>query len=1061
VNAPKHLMILASAGSGKTYALTNRFVELLAVGARPERIVALTFTRKAAGEFFDEILRKLARAAGDAGEAQHLAAEIGHPRLGAADFLGMLRAVTEAMPRLRLGTLDGFFARIVRSFPLELGLAGEFELLQEHVAQRERRAVLRQIFNGAGGLAEARKEFIEAFKRATFGREEKQLGARLDEFLDAHHEVYLAAPEAELWGNPARIWPEGNPWLGARAGPEPAARLRDLLGRRDLPEKQRARWDDFFAALPERSAGILPKAVGYIVKNGLAAWPDLGAEGAGLTVERKKQILSTEEGKALRAVLARIAGDELVRRLETTRGIHAVLRNYDDLYHEAVRRAGKLTFADVQRLLAPEAGARPLTSEAGIEGRIFIDYRLDAGIDHWLLDEFQDTSFGQWSVLRGLIDEVVQDPSGERSIFCVGDVKQAIFAWREGDPRLFGEIFAHYNAALPGVIETDRLVRSWRSGPPVIAMVNAVFGRAAALAEFFPGEAGARWNSDWRAHESALPQRGGQAAWLLAEDEAAAWEQTLRIIQEIDPLRRGLSCAVLVQTNDTAAALADFLRQRGALPAVAESDLRVGTDNPVGAALLALFQAAAHPGDTLAQEHLRMTPLGIILTKEGLDTAEALTRCVLGEIHAKGFEETAAGWVRRLEPHLRPDDGFSRERGGQFTTAARLFDESGSRDVAEFAAFVKQYTVREPESAAVIRVMTVHKSKGLGFDVVVLPDLEGTKLEQRRGGLAVQKNPDRSVAWVLELPNEIFRARDPVLAEHVRAAEMEAAHEAISLLYVAMTRAQRAMYLITVRPGSSASRNYPQLLAHTLGALESPVRIGRQMFTGAWAEGDADWPAGLPRSVITPPRGGEASVLAENEAARGLRRVARRPSDQRAGRVEVSSLFSLEAGGAARHGIVLHALLAEVEWIESGEISAWTTAWRARGVPAAVVAEVIECLRSEALADVFVRRNDRAEVWRERAFEVVLDGSWVSGVFDRVVVERDETGRAARAVVFDFKTDRWPGEKGGAAVVARYGRQLNLYRMVVARLTGLPPARVEGELVFTGQRRRFPVVHSE
>ena len=70
----EHRMILASAGTGKTYALTNRFVQLLAAGAPPERIVALTFTRKAAGEFFDEILGKLARAASDAGEATRLAA---------------------------------------------------------------------------------------------------------------------------------------------------------------------------------------------------------------------------------------------------------------------------------------------------------------------------------------------------------------------------------------------------------------------------------------------------------------------------------------------------------------------------------------------------------------------------------------------------------------------------------------------------------------------------------------------------------------------------------------------------------------------------------------------------------------------------------------------------------------------------------------------------------------------------------------------------------------------------------------------------------------------------
>src|SRR4051812_30908298 len=205
-----HTMILASAGSGKTYALTNRFVELLARGAPPERIVALTFTRKAAGEFFDEILKKLARAAGDAKFAAKLAREISAPKLGPGDFLRMLRAVADAMHRLRLGTLDSFFARVARAFPFELGLAGDFELLEEHAGRIERQRVLRRMFARNGEVDTAQKEFIEAFKRATFGAEEKQLGRRLDGFLDEHQERYLEASGAELWGNPARIWPDGN-----------------------------------------------------------------------------------------------------------------------------------------------------------------------------------------------------------------------------------------------------------------------------------------------------------------------------------------------------------------------------------------------------------------------------------------------------------------------------------------------------------------------------------------------------------------------------------------------------------------------------------------------------------------------------------------------------------------------------------------------------------------------------------------------------------------------------------------------------------------------------------
>lgn len=122
---PGNVMILASAGSGKTFALTDRFVSLLAAGAGPERIAALTFTRKAAGEFFDEILRKLARAAAEPEIAGELARRIDCPELGAGDFGRMLRSVVDAMHRLNLGTLDGFFARVVRAFP-RAGPRGRF-----------------------------------------------------------------------------------------------------------------------------------------------------------------------------------------------------------------------------------------------------------------------------------------------------------------------------------------------------------------------------------------------------------------------------------------------------------------------------------------------------------------------------------------------------------------------------------------------------------------------------------------------------------------------------------------------------------------------------------------------------------------------------------------------------------------------------------------------------------------------------------------------------------------------------------------------------------------------
>ncbi len=1039
MNPAGHVMILASAGSGKTHALTNRYIGLLAHGAKPERIAALTFTRKAAGEFFDEILGKLARAAGDEKIARELAGAIGRPAMRARDFLLLLRGVTDAMHRLTLGTLDSFFARIVRAFPLELGLGGDFDVLQEHAARLERRRVLRRMFAHAEADG-ARQDFIEAFKRATFGAEEKQLGVRLDGFLDEHAEVYRAAPDVAGWGRAERIWPEGCAWLAAADGrrrADAAARLHAALPWATLGDKQRARWEDFFALLPDWAAGApLPRPVAYILDNAFKAWPAL----AEIMVERKKMPLGPEAGQALRALVTGIVGAELARRLETTQGMFAVLRAYEEVYDHLVRRAGRLTFADVQRLLRPDSGAQLLSREEAADARLFIDWRLDAQIDHWLLDEFQDTSFGQWSVLRNLIDEAVQDPAGERTFFYVGDVKQAIFAWREGDARLFREIFDHYNAANPGAIREERLDRSWRSGPAVIAMVNRVLGDADALRRLFPAEAVDRWTREWRPHDSARPHLGGFATLRLADDEAGRFAETLRILQESAPLDRGLSVAVLVQKNDTAAQLADYLRREGGLPAVAESDLHVGVDNPLACAVLALFRAAAHPGDKAAWRQVEMTPVQAVLTAGGLTNQDAVVTRVLAELQAVGFERTVEAWVRQLEPVLAADDAFSRERGRQLAVAARLFDETGSRDVAEFVQFAARHTVRDAESASVVRVMTVHKAKGLGFDVVILPDLEGTRLAARRRGLAVQRARDRTVEWVLDLPSEIFHAQDPVLSAHVAAGEADACYEEFAVLYVAMTRAKRAMYVVIEPVGTSQSHNFPRLIRDTLGET--------------WTEGDPRW-----YEAIKP-------VVAASEDEAGLtlvvaapvsRRPTRTPSEMKINEVSADRLFALEVGqggDGAGFGREVHELLAQVEWGGPEAVARWAGAWRGDGKAGE---EALACLRAPQLAEVWAKpAGPRAEVWRERAFEIVLDGAWVTGVFDRVVLGFDAEGKVRTAALYDFKTDRGVGD-GLVRALSRHGAQIGVYRRVLAALTGLPVAAVSAEAVFTETATRVPV----
>jgi ATP-dependent helicase/nuclease subunit A len=637
-------MIFASAGSGKTYALTNRYIRLMALGVPPERIIALTFTRKAAGEFFDAILEKLAEAATTPEQATRLAADIEIPNLRAADFLGHLRTLVSDMHRLSLGTLDSFFSSILRNFPFEFGLSGGFEILDGHAADRARAAVYERVFRRDPRRRQEQDDFLESFRLATFGSEESSLMRELQTFVDDFHRHFLEAPHAGQWGNPAAIWPQGSLWVPP-PGESTDALLASLFTRFErapLKEKQWTRWREFREALATHGPGLpMENPLKYLLEKLLNHLPEIIGGSAELAYDRGKQTLDAEECDLVLKVIAQIIGDDLSIRLRRTRGIWSVLDRYESAYRELIRRRGRLTFSDILVVLAggEEATRAGLVLTQGDAedrraNRLHIDYRLDARYDHWLLDEFQDTSRPQWRVIANLIDEAVQDISGTRSLFQVGDLKQAIYAWRGGDVRLFEEIRETYRDRV-----TERpLNDSWRSAPPIIEMVNTVFGSVRTMNGFFPEEVRQRW--EWGEHVSKHPEWTGHAC-LLRPSEGGPGEESkderrfaivAQILRELRPAERGLSCAILVQAKKAGEAVVDYLRANlSEVPVQSEADAAVASDNPLAAAILALFQFTAHPGDTYAREHLRMTPLGVM--PDGMDTSR-----VRADIHHHGFE---------------------------------------------------------------------------------------------------------------------------------------------------------------------------------------------------------------------------------------------------------------------------------------------------------------------------------------------------------------------------------------------------------------------------------------
>jgi len=1088
-----HEMILASAGSGKTWQLTNRYIALMALQLRsgqpvaPERILAATFTKKAAGEFFDSILMKLADAAADPTKATALAGDREDPlapllaTLTPEDYAHLLRAFISQMPRLFLGTLDSFFANLLRAFPAEFGLTGDFETMDEYQSSVARAGVYEAVFTrrpfSGEGEDPAQTAFLESFRLATLGSDENRVAKQLDGYIDDLHDLYLNAPSADRWGSAEAIWEDGGRhWLVEGIAPEEESRrLAAALKAIESSGKkvEWKFWNEFIEAIAAFRPGLpLPGRIKYVAERVLPVWREVVAGSAAIKFSKTVHELGPNACEPLRRLFQWIVGGELNAKLERTRGVRALLAQYEAAYSERVRRCGLLTFQDVQLLLAGggagNAEDSPIfTQIPGDDDRLRIDYRLDAQYDHWLLDEFQDTNLLQWRIVENLIDEVVQDTSGTRSLFQVGDLKQAIYAWRGGDTRLFTDIAARYNKHEERV-KRRHLDISWRSGHDVIDPVNRLFGDKAALVALeLPAAAIDQW--EWHDHLVSPKGEDYEGITMLLNPVAPSGENpepgdidalVAAILEEIDPVRRGISCAILVQKNRSGEELVDALRGLTRIPVVSESEIFIASDNPLNRALMSLFQIAAHPGDKFAWEQLRMGPLGGMLETNGVSSM-AFSSEILGELFEGNFESVSRHWTRELETaHGAPVDDFTRGRAEEFALAARIFDESGSRNIDEFLAFLGTYRTREAVAGEVVQVMTVHKSKGLTFDAVILPELESNSLDTARREIGAKKDETREVEWVLEMPRKEFVEADPVLAAYSEERAAEAAYESLCKFYVAMTRASRANYLITMPRGTGAtSRNFVKLLEDILAGDPGEIHFGevpaKVLYESATARTNRRWYDGFRPDKVAPEEVTDGATAVDPALAR-FRPRRRTPSGSEIVTVSAAQIFSRKGDQARAFGNLVHELFEAIEWSDTFDLQALAAESAHRHLDATLLtnalAQVRDVLAESALRAALSRPGPHAEVWREKKFEILLDEEWLSGTFDRVVIEREADGSATAATILDFKTDRVETEEEIAASVAKYRPQLETYREVLQRMIGLPAAAIRCQLLFTRPR---------
>ena len=839
-------LISASAGSGKTFALTTQYLSLLrarqaalasgkASSLGVESLLAATFTRKAAGEIFDRILSRLAAGALDESGLTELRVALSDKNLTREDCQELLLHLCRSLHRVQVGTLDSFFQRLCQVYRQEAGLSGGVRMTDPKsprclaMQKAAVRAMLEEIGSPEGtsvllGEVGSPEGASILFQRLM---KQKASAAVVPKIVTLLQGISEMADGAAL-----DCWDKLQ--VPVRPPQEKIDRALDNL-------------DAYLLALMALPDDRWPKAVRRDLKTFRAGqWEEVIKMGlakrcwAGTFTYYNVPI--PPERITDYEILLAVVRHELLKELrDRTLAMRDAYTVFTEKFAQQRRAEGFVLFSETPALLTGIIGGVAETAR-----------RLDAPLEHMLLDEFQDTSDPQWNLLRGFALKAAEKLG---SVFVVGDAKQAIYGWRGGR----AEIFERLGTEIKD-IHQETLEKSYRSSEVVLTVVNKVFADVADNEVFQPvagnnAEARAdseknarnkktveRWAAYFKQHEAAknLPglvelsvspvppspqvQADDGDEYRDQEDDGEDWNAAgasyhlnqcaARIAGEARKLViEGRSVGVLVRTNKTLAQMTDLLRRQN----ISVSSEGVGkvVDDPAVELLLSGLLLADHPGHSAAAYHVAASPLGSELGI-GIDDFSDVTRtagvsaAIRANILSEGYAGVLARWASLLAPH-----GTERtaRRLEQTLETAADFDALPPMRPSEFVRAIRESSVENPGAAAV-RVMTINRAKGLEFDAVFLPDLEWkTRVSDKSCLVKRASTEDIShgnppIEAVYARPNETLQSCDPELLAVAQNAEDEEVTGMLCLLYVAMTRSRYALHMY-VEPHRMTNQGVP------------------------------------------------------------------------------------------------------------------------------------------------------------------------------------------------------------------------------------------------------------
>ncbi|WP_199553321.1 double-strand break repair helicase AddA [Sandaracinobacteroides hominis] len=1092
----RHVWVAASAGTGKTHVLTDRMLRLLLAGSPPDRILALTFTKAAAAEMQNRLTKRLGQ--WQTLDDADLNAELAVLGLTPTDALRrrartLFAHALDVPGGLRVQTLHSFAQGLLAAFPVEAGLQPGFRALEERDATQLRRQALNEVIAQAQSAGDQR--YLDDLAQLSILKGEGGVMRILDRMI-AHSEG-VAAFTSEDGFEPAI-----RRWLGVGATERPGERLAEALDPAVHDDARLAElaegMEAWGTATGQKDAAAARTWLAGDTATRVATFSDLWKLVLTQEGEPKKHQHAVKKTPSLRGTIDDIAADllllaDLDKRIaaaelaaRTLRAGHRVVQRYARLKRAQVAIDFDDMIAETARLLGPD----------GIPS--YVAWKLDSRFDHVLVDEAQDTNQRQWAIIGRIIEDFF-DPFAEResgrrrSLFVVGDYKQAIYGFQGTDPKVFQAEAARISpaAATSGrPLQPVDLDLSFRSGPAVLDLVNAFLESATASALGLP--AAPPPHQPYRATAPGevvlwpvLTPEGEEGDDIEDNSEAADRLMAKHLAAEIagwldrsSPNRLWLPAksrwaepqdilVLLRKRSWLMAALVGRLHEAG-VP-VAGVDRLLLTEPLAVLDCLALVRFAVQPEDDLTLATLLVSPfLGWdheqlrrlsngkpgIWAKLGASSdpqaqqARAFLSAVLALADFGGpyaFLDTILSGPlsgrRRLVARLGPE---ANDPLDELLLQALAFEARHPPALAAFLAWIEAEgsdVKRDSEAPrGQVRLMTIHGSKGLEAPVVVLADSAHKRREDRSGHVPVSLDGAPKVPLFHPSAKENPQKIKDLLAE----IDAREAQEDLRLLYVGLTRAADHLYIggavgaaAYKHLGTEKDTSWHNRIRPAMEALE-PERIvlfGKEALRIRRGE----WTVPVPETTTV-----EAEST-QHEIHEIL--ITPAPPIERPSRPLTPSAMPDEPPegpaaaamrAAAQRGSLVHKLFERLPQVPPAERRARAIAWlTAQGAahPDRIADEVLAVLGDPAYAALFGPSS-----LAEAPVAALVNDQAILGTVDRLLVEE------TRVLIVDFKTGlRIPASPQEIPLPHR--RQMAAYTAVLQR--AFPGRSVEAALLYT------------